>query len=246
MLVLDIQRRLIALGYGLGKSGPAKDGVDGDLGEISQKAILAALATGKPAPAKPVAPSTPAAPEPLPIVDATIPMDWTPPATMKRIIVHWTAGAHRASEFDRSHYHLLIESDGHLVRGKPSIALNDAGGVKPGYAAHTRNCNTGSIGVSLCCMGGAVESPFKAGDAPLTRAQWDELPAVLADLCRRYRIPVGPSTVLSHAEVQATLKIAQLGKWDVARLAFDPSVVGAKAVGDLFRKRVAALLEASA
>lgn len=52
--------------------------------------------------------------------------------------------------------------------------------------------------------------------------------------------------MLSHAEVQTTLGIRQSGKWDVARLAFDPSVVGAKAVGDLFRKRTAALIEATA
>ena len=52
---------------------------------------------------------------------------------MKRIIVHWTAGAHFASDFDRSHYHLRIEGDGYLVRGKPSIALNGASGAKPGY-----------------------------------------------------------------------------------------------------------------
>ncbi|WP_020178096.1 N-acetylmuramoyl-L-alanine amidase [Methylopila sp. M107] len=242
MLVLDIQRRLLALGYDLGKSGPAKDGVDGDLGEVSQTAILAALETGKSAPAKPATPATP--PKPA-IVGSAVPMDWTPAATMKRIIVHWTAGAHRASAVDKSHYHLLIEGDGSLVRGKPSIDLNAATGVKPGYAAHTLNCNTGSIGVSLCCMAGAIESPFHAGVAPMTREQWDELPLVLADLCRRYRIPVGASTVLSHAEVQSTLKIAQRGKWDIARLAFDPGVVGAKAIGDLIRKRTAALLEAA-
>lgn len=171
-----------------------------------------------------------------------VPADWMPAAHMNRVVVHWTAGAHRASGLDRSHYHILIEGDGKLVRGIPSIDQNDARGVKPGYAAHTLNCNTGSIGVALCCMAGAVESPFQAGSAPMTRKQWDTLPGLLAELCRRYSIPVTPRTLLSHAGVQSTLGIAQRGKWDISRLAFDPSVVGAKACGDIFRAATARMI----
>lgn len=172
-----------------------------------------------------------------------IPQDWMPAANMKRVIVHWTAGSHKATEFDRAHYHILIEADGKLVRGKPAIDLN-AGPIKPGYAAHTLNCNTGSIGVSLCCMAGAIESPFNPGSAPMTKEQWDKLATVVADLCRYYKIPVTPETVLSHAEVQQNLGIQQRGKWDIARLAFDPSVKGAKACGDLLRLNVMEVLEA--
>ncbi|MBN9084314.1 MAG: N-acetylmuramoyl-L-alanine amidase [Rhizobiales bacterium 62-17] len=171
-----------------------------------------------------------------------VPTEWMPDAIMKRIIVHWTAGAYKASALDKSHYHVLIEDDGQLVHGKPSIALNDARGAKAGYAAHTLNCNTGSIGVSLCCMAGAIESPFKAGTAPMTRAQWEKLPRVIADLCWRYGIAITPQTVLSHAEVQVNLGIKQRGKWDISRLAFDPSTVGAKACGDALRKAVSSLL----
>lgn len=231
MSVEDVQRRLKALGYTIGTAGPNRDGVDGDFGRLSQVATLAALVTGSPAPKLPVSHAA-----------SVVPETWLPDAQIKGIVVHWTAGAHKASALDRSHYHLLIEADGKLVRGTPSIDLNDARGLKSGYAAHTLNCNSGFIGVSLCCMAGAVESPFKAGPHPMTRAQWDELPAVLADLCRRYGVAVTPRTVLSHAEVQGTLGITQRGKWDISRLAFDPSIVGAKAVGDLFRKRAAALL----
>lgn len=171
-----------------------------------------------------------------------VPADWMPAARIERIIVHWTAGAHKASGLDKSHYHILIEADGKLVRGTPSIALNDARGAKAGYAAHTLNCNTGSIGVSLCCMAGAIESPFKAGSAPMTAVQWCALPFVLADLCRRYGISVTPRTVLSHAEVQGTLGIKQRGKWDITRLAHYPSLVGAKACGDAFRAATTVLL----
>lgn len=181
--------------------------------------------------------TTPSAP-----AGAVLPADWMPPAKMARIIVHWTAGQHKASALDREHYHILIEDDGKLVRGIPGIDRNSLPKAKAGYAAHTLNCNTGSIGVSLCCMMNAVEAPFSSGPAPMTRAQWDQLPHVLADLCRHYGIPVTPQTVLSHAEVQGTLGIRQKGKWDISRLSFDLSVVGAHAVGDRFRVATKALL----
>lgn len=170
-----------------------------------------------------------------------VPENWMPAAKMQRVIVHWTAGGHKATDFDREHYHVLIEADGTPVRGKPTIDLNQSP-VRNGYAAHTLNCNGGSIGVSLCCMAGAVEAPFDAGKFLMTRAQWDALVVVVADLCRRYSIPVSLKTVLSHAEVQTNLGIQQRGKWDIARLAFDPSVKGARACGDLLRSKVSELL----
>ncbi|WP_330166570.1 peptidoglycan recognition protein family protein [Rhizobium sp. GN54] len=120
--------------------------------------------------------------------------------------------------------------------------MSVAGKSADEYAAHTLNANSGSIGVSLCCMAGASESPFSAGRAPMTRAQWDAMTSVVADLCRRYGIAVTDRTVLSHAEVQPNLGIAQRGKWDFSRLAFDPSVVGAKACGDKMRAEVRAKL----
>jgi N-acetylmuramoyl-L-alanine amidase-like protein len=166
---------------------------------------------------------------------------WLSRASMQRIIVHWTAGTHTPTEFDRQHYHVLIDGRGKVVRGIPSIAANAKGG-KGQRASHTLNCNTGSIGVSLCCMGGAEEVPFNPGKWPLTRAQWDALPAVLAELCRAYDIVVTPKTVLSHAEVQPNLGIAQRGKWDIACLPFDLSVKGAKACGDQMRARATAAL----
>lgn len=246
---LDIQRRLLSLGYSLPKFG-----ADGKLGGETTAALKlfqrdhsvpqTGIADGATIAALNVAPVQGGPGIPVPPIISTapvVPADWMPAAKMQRIIVHWTAGGHVASGLDKAHYHLLIEADGRLVRGVPTIDLNQAPARK-GYAAHTLNCNTGSIGVSLCCMAGAIESPFSAGKSPMTEIQWDKLPHVLADLCRRYGIPVTPQTVLSHAEVQGTLKIAQRGKWDIARLAFNPSIVGAKACGDLFRKRTAELL----
>jgi len=223
MTVLELQRRLSSLGF---NPGPH----DGLIGPSTLRATNLALDK--------LAPSSA---QPAPVPASLVPADWMPWAQMSRIIVHWTAGNHKASADDRKHYHILIEGDGKLVRGTPSILLNQAP-VKAGYAAHTLNCNGSSIGVSLCGMAGAVESPFSAGKAPLTMDQWAVLPQVLAALCRRYSIPVTPSTVLSHAEVQDTLGIKQRGKWDIARLPFDPFTKGARAIGDQFRAATKARL----
>ncbi|WP_085033947.1 N-acetylmuramoyl-L-alanine amidase [Ensifer aridi] len=229
--VQSLQRRLLALGFPLPKYG-----ADGDPGGETLAAMNAALDEiealrgDKP----------PSTPQPAPST-SIVPADWMPQAKMERIICHWTAGAHQASEFDRGHYHILIEADGKLVRGIPSIKLNEAP-AKKGYAAHTLNCNSGSIGVSLCCMGGSTEAPFDPGNYPMTREQFDALTSVVADLCRRYSIPIKDTTVLSHAEVQNNLGIQQRGKWDFTRLAFDPSVKGAKACGDKLRAEAKAKL----
>lgn len=174
----------------------------------------------------------------------TVPVEWMPPASMQRIIVHWTAGTNTASRDDKGHYHALIEGSGNVVRGTPGIALN-ASPLKPGYAAHTLNCNTGSIGVSLCGMAGAIEAPFDPGRYPITEASWNAMLGVVATLADRYGIPSTARTILTHAEVQANLGIAQRGKWDIARLPWRPDIVGARAVGDLLRAEIAARLHSS-
>ncbi|WP_322884013.1 N-acetylmuramoyl-L-alanine amidase [Sinorhizobium medicae] len=226
--VQSLQRRLIALGFPLPEFG-----ADGDPGGETIAAVNAALDEIEKLRGWPSPPQASSA--------AIVPADWMPDAKMGRIVCHWTAGAHKASEFDRGHYHILIEDEGKLVRGIPSIALNEAP-AKRGYAAHTLGANSGSIGVSLCCMGGSNEAPFDPGKYPMTREQWDALTSVVADLCRRYSIPVTDKTVLSHAEVQNNLGIQQRGKWDFTRLAFDPSVKGAKACGDKLRAEAKAKL----
>lgn len=171
-----------------------------------------------------------------------VPESWMPAAKMVRIINHWTAGTHKASSVDKSHYHILVEGDGSLVRGDPTIDMNQKP-LKQGYAAHTLNCNTGSVGVSCCAMAGAKENPFDAGKYPLTKKQWDQMVLVNAALSQRYNIPVTPETVLTHAEVQDNLGIQQRGKWDYTRLAFDAKVKGARAVGDRLRAEVLSTLK---
>ena len=88
-------------------------------------------------------------------------------------------------------------------------------------------------------MAGATESPFTSGKWPMTKAQWDAMVVLVADLANKYKIPVTPQTILSHAEVQGTLGITQRGKWDFTRLAFAPHVSGALNIGNKLRAEVA-------
>jgi hypothetical protein len=215
-LIRELQAQLNLFGHRLV--------VDGSYGPATHAAVMATL------------PAAPGAPQP-PAGQALVPASWMPAAKMSRIIVHWTAGAHLANATDLKHYHILVEGDGKVVRGHPSIQLNEAP-AKAGYAAHTANLNSGSIGVSMCGMVGAVEKPFNAGRAPLTKVQWDRMARVVAELAARYQIPVAPTTVLSHAEVQANLGVKQSGKWDIAILPFDQSFNTAKKVGDRLRAEV--------
>jgi len=211
----ELQMRLRSLGF---DPGPT----DGIYGEMTEEAVFDALDKYAPA---------------VELPSGIIPMEWLPVCQMERVICHWTAGAYKASVDDVHAYHILIEDTGNLVRGSYSIKDNvDTSDGR--YAAHTKNCNSGSIGVSLCCMAGAVESPFNPGKYPMTQKQFDMLAQVVAELCDTYDIPVEPETVLTHAEVQGTLGITQSGKWDYTRLAFAPEINGAKACGDMLRSAV--------
>jgi hypothetical protein len=183
---------------------------DGIMGPITVRAILKGIDEGQVvALEQPAAPSQPAAPA-SPVIAA-------PRRGIVRVIMHWTAGANRASALDREHYHWLTESDGKLVQGDTPEEENisTADGI---YAAHTLALNTGSIGMAMCGMMGAKDRPFVLGTAPLTQVQVAAFCRHVAEVCRRWGIPIKRETCLTHAEVQPTLNIRQKGKWDIAWL----------------------------
>ncbi|MES2753832.1 MAG: N-acetylmuramoyl-L-alanine amidase [Pseudomonadota bacterium] len=157
-----------------------------------------------------------------------------PAPGIKRIIFHWTGGAGRASGLDRTHYHRMVEFDGTIVEGKEEIEDNVVTSDDD-YAAHTLHLNTGSIGIAVCGMMGAIESPFDAGPAPITEKAFRALARLGAELCLTYGIPVSDTTTLTHAEVEPNLGVKQRGKWDIARLPFREDLRGAKACGDYLR-----------
>ena len=168
-----------------------------------------------------------------------LPDDWKPKADMKRIILHWTGGSYQAGD-KRPHYHIYIEGDGNIVRGKFSIKANEKI-VKSKYAAHTLNTNTKSIGISVCCMHKAKEKPFKGGKFPFKKVQWEQMVRVVAELCEAYDIEPNSKTVLGHGEVEKNLGIKQKQKWDPMVIPWDLGK-SFEQVGDQFRKDVKKLL----
>lgn len=168
----------------------------------------------------------------------TIRSDYLSHCAMSRVILHWTAGTNEVSALDLEHYHFIIDGKGQVHRGDHTIEDN-VNTADDDYAAHTRGTNTGSIGISLAGMAGAIERPFKAGKYPINKVQWDEAVACIAQLCKVYHIPPTPQHVMTHAEVQANLNHPQRGKWDIAVLPFDPQFNTAKEVGDRLRAEVA-------
>ena len=102
-----------------------------------------------------------------------------------------------------AHYHRVVEYDGVVVNGKEApednIVVSDGD-----YAAHVLNLNTGSIGVAMCGMRGAVEVPFSAGPSPLNEKQFEAACRLIAQLAIEYGITITRTTVLTHAEVLGT------------------------------------------
>jgi N-acetyl-anhydromuramyl-L-alanine amidase AmpD len=133
---------------------------------------------------------------------------------VNRIIWHHTGGAYRPNDVDRAAYHYLIDGDGVVHDGRHPVAGNMPGKlVKGQYAAHTRNLNAGSIGVAVCAMGnGQWSTPYT--NTPVEEVQVREMVALTSRLCRAWGIEPTRRTVLSHAEVEPTLGVAQRNKWD--------------------------------
>jgi N-acetyl-anhydromuramyl-L-alanine amidase AmpD len=165
-----------------------------------------------------------------------VPKNWMPVCAMKRIIVHWTGGGHKASAIDRADYHIIIEDDGKLVRGDHTIDDNVSTGDDD-YAPHTKGLNAASIGISAACMAGAAESPFVAGPFPMTETQWKVMAEVAAELATFYGIPLTRKTILGHGEVRKILGVNQKQKWDPLVLPWNTGLTKAQA-GDLFREEV--------
>lgn len=161
---------------------------------------------------------------------------------MRRIILHWTGGGYNPTALDLTHYHFVIDGNGvgHTGKFAPEANLRPVAGR---YAAHTLRCNTGSIGIAVAAMGGAVERPYNSGPFPIRVVQVSAVARLCAELSKRYGIPVTRETILTHAEVQPTLKIRQRGKWDITVLPGMKAPGDPVAVGDMLRARISEFLE---
>lgn len=162
---------------------------------------------------------------------------------VNRIVMHHSAGSLEPSQFDLQHYHRMVTGSGKVLAGKFPISANAIGRhLAPGtYAAHTLNLNGGAIGLALAAMANAQWADPRACRAFPTRPQVDAFVAEAARLCGEYGIEVTRQTVLSHAEVQATLGVTQRGKWDMD---YDPyGIIDSRdpvLIGDMLREKIRA------
>lgn len=161
---------------------------------------------------------------------------------IKGVVLHWTASKYDITE-SLKHYNFVYDQHGGEHAGRWSMADQMPpllGGSKPRYAAHTLRYNSYQAGLGLLGMHGAKERPFNAGRYPITEVSFMAAVDRTATICIDHRITVTKNTVLTHAEVQRNLGIKQRGKWDIANLPWDSSIVGATEVGNHYRNLVRA------
>lgn len=160
---------------------------------------------------------------------------------LKRIHMHWTAGADGIIPIESDHYNFIVDRNGKVHDGEHPPEHQTPTNVKKGskfYAAHTLNANSNAIGIAMDAMALAEERPFKAGKYPITPVQVEAFCKFIAYLCKRYDIPVTRGTVLTHAEVQGTLGIKQKNKWDITWLPGMAEPQPPVFVGDILRSKV--------
>ncbi len=159
---------------------------------------------------------------------------------INRIIWHWTVSGYGVNSSSLKAYHYIIDGDGRVVKGNIHDSGNFAGAsMAPGtYAPHTRNLNTGSLGLSVASMYGAKEAPFTTGPYPMKEVQIQALLQLTADKMAEYNVPLTNRTVLSHAEVQPTLGVTQSGKWDYMWLPGMTEPRNSVEIGDILRARL--------
>ena len=118
---------------------------------------------------------------------------------LNKITIHWTAGRSIPNDSELKHYHCLIDSNGLLYKGfcapEDNINVNDGK-----YAQHCGGGNTNNIGVAFCGCYVPKGVAVKDTKFPLTRIQVERGFKLVADLCKKYNIPIDKQHVFTHYE----------------------------------------------
>ena len=155
---------------------------------------------------------------------------------MKRIIIHWSAGGYYPSEYEKEHYHFLVDKDGNIHNGKFSPEDNEICRIGK-YAAHTGGGNTKSIGIAFCAMAGFKNKNY-VGNYPILKKQFESAMKFCAELCKKYHIPITAQTVMTHYEFGVkNPKTTSAGKIDIIYLPAYPWVC-ADEVGIFIRSKI--------
>lgn len=155
---------------------------------------------------------------------------------MKRLIIHWTAGAAVPNCHEKECYHYLVDNLGKIHEGvfKPEANENCKTGL---YAAHTGGGNTGSIGIALCGMMGFKDKK-NLGNYPITRVQFEAAMQLCSVLIKKYGIQISKNTVLTHYEFgKLNPKTSSAGKIDITYLPPFPWLEK-EDIGDFIRTKI--------
>ena len=155
---------------------------------------------------------------------------------MKRIVIHWTAGGYYPTDYEKGHYHFLVDKDGVVHNGKFKPEDNEVCKVGK-YAAHTGGGNTGRIGVAICAMAG-FKNRKCIGNYPILKKQFESTMELCALLAGKYKIEITPQTVFTHYEFGIkNSKTSSAGKIDII---FIPpySWVAQGEVGSFIRSKI--------
>ncbi len=155
---------------------------------------------------------------------------------MKRIVIHWTAGGYCPTDYEKEHYHFLVDRDGVVHNGKFKPEDNEVCKVGK-YAAHTGGGNTGSIGVAICAMAG-FKNRNCIGNYPILKKQFESTMEFCAQLAEKYKLEISPQTIMTHYEFgMKNPKTTSAGKIDII---FIPpySWVSQSEVGSFIRSKI--------
>mgnify|MGYP004486782735 CR=1 FL=1 len=155
---------------------------------------------------------------------------------MKRVIIHWTAGSYYPTDYEKEHYHFLIDKVGKIHEGKFKPESNAVCRIGK-YAAHTGGGNTGSIGVAMCAMAG-YKNKLNVGKYPITKKQFEATMEFCAKLAKQYKFCVNSQTFLTHYEFGLkNPKTTSAGKIDITYIPSYPWV-DKNDVGSFIRSKI--------
>ena len=151
---------------------------------------------------------------------------------MKKICIHWTAGNLEPSEYDLSHYHVVVGDKvyDHKIKSvmKPPEVNNNC--YDGDYVAHCGWGNTGTIGIAI--------AGYKDNKTLPAKETFELFFETIAIYCLLYDLEVDEQTVYTHAEFEQRLKPHQRsGKIDINYLPYY-DIEGVDECGQFIRSKV--------
>ncbi len=165
---------------------------------------------------------------------------------IERMVLHWTAGesdipdggGHAARPKELRRYHILIEHDEgptpdplddeiRVLAGVPiernagKVSAPAAHNDPDGYAAHVRGFNSGSVGLALCGMRGAVDyrrgdrTDVDPGPSPISIRQVEVMIATAVQFLVIWGFNPTPDRLFTHWEAGFLHNRPQGGRWDI-------------------------------